>query len=103
MKLPGALLAVCGLAGLFLLRRPVNYSLLDKVVVITGGSRGLGLALAREFSRHRAKVALLARDHEELQRAAADLLTSGTEVTTWRCDVQRDQDVEETISAIGSQ
>ena len=103
MKLSGALLAVCGLAGLFLLRRPVNYSLLDKVVVITGGSRGLGLALAREFSRHRAKVALLARDREELQRAAADLLTSGTEVTTWRCDVQRDQDVEETISAIGSQ
>ena len=73
MKLPGALLAACGLAGLLLLRRPVNYSLADKVVVITGGSRGLGLALAREFSRHGAKVALLARDREELERAATDL------------------------------
>jgi NAD(P)-dependent dehydrogenase (short-subunit alcohol dehydrogenase family) len=101
MKLPGILLAACGLAGLLLLRRPVNYSLADKVVVITGGSRGLGLALAREFSRHGAKVALLARDREELERAATDLRNSGAEVTTWTCDVQRDQDVEETISAIG--
>ena len=101
MKLPGILLAACGLAGLLLLRRPVNYSLADKVVVITGGSRGLGLALAREFSRHGAKVALLARDRQELERAAADLRNSGAEVTTWTCDVQRDQEVEETISAIG--
>jgi NAD(P)-dependent dehydrogenase (short-subunit alcohol dehydrogenase family) len=101
MNLPGALLAVCGLAGLMLLRRPVNYSLLDKVVVITGGSRGLGLALAREFARQRAKVALLARDPEELERAAAELRTASAEVTTWTCDVRRDQEVEETISAIG--
>ncbi len=101
MKLLGALLAACGLAGLLLLRRPVNYSLADKVVVITGGSRGLGLALAREFSRHGAKVALLARDREELERAATDLRDSGAEVTTWTCDVQRDQEVEKTISAIG--
>ena len=101
MKLLGALLAACGLAGLLLLRRPVNYSLADKVVVITGGSRGLGLALAREFSRHGAKVALLARDREELERAATDLRDSGAEVTTWTCDVQRDQEVKKTISAIG--
>ena len=101
MKLPGALLAACGLAGLLLLRRPVNYSLADKVVVITGGSRGLGLALAREFARNRAKVALLARDRDELERAAADLRASSAEVTTWTCDVQRDQDVKKTISAIG--
>jgi NAD(P)-dependent dehydrogenase (short-subunit alcohol dehydrogenase family) len=101
MKLLGALLAACGLAGLLLLRRSVNYSLADKVVIITGGSRGLGLAMAREFSRHGAKVALLARDREELERAATDLRSSGAEVTTWTCDVQRDQDVEETIAAIG--
>jgi NAD(P)-dependent dehydrogenase (short-subunit alcohol dehydrogenase family) len=101
MKLFGALLAACGLAGLLLLRRPVNYSLADKVVVITGGSRGLGLAMAREFSRNHAKVALLARDGDELERAAVDLRASGAEVTTWTCDVQRDQDVKKTISAIG--
>jgi NAD(P)-dependent dehydrogenase (short-subunit alcohol dehydrogenase family) len=103
MKLFGALLAACGLAGLLLLRRPVNYSLADKVVVITGGSRGLGLAMAREFSRNRAKVALLARDGLELERAATDLRSSGAEVTTWTCDVQRNQDVKKTISAIGQE
>ena len=59
------------------------------------------MALAREFARNRAKVALLARDRDELERAAADLHASGAEVTTWTCDVQRDRDVKETISAIG--
>jgi NAD(P)-dependent dehydrogenase (short-subunit alcohol dehydrogenase family) len=51
-----------------------RYSLRDKIVVISGGSRGLGLALAREFARHGAHIALLARDKEELERAEADLL-----------------------------
>ena len=101
MNLPRALLAACGLAGLLLLRRPVNYSLADKVVVITGGSRGLGLAMGREFSRNRARIALLARDRQELERAATDLRSPGADVTTWTCDVQHDQEVEETISAIG--
>ncbi len=100
MSLPGTLLTACGVVGLLLLRRPVNYSLQNKVVVITGGSRGLGLALAREFTMHHAKVALLARDREELERAATDLRSSGAEVTTWTCDVQQDQDVEQAISAI---
>ena len=51
-----------------------SYSLTNKIVVIPGGSRGLGLALAREFARHGAHLALLARDKEELERAEADLL-----------------------------
>jgi NAD(P)-dependent dehydrogenase (short-subunit alcohol dehydrogenase family) len=104
MKLLGTLLAAgCAMTGFLLLRRPASYSLLDKVVVITGGSRGLGLALAREFARNRAKLALLARDREELERAATDLRSLGAEVTTWTCDVQREQDVAETISAIGGE
>src|SRR4030095_5495105 len=53
---------------------PARYSLTNKVVVISGGSRGLGLALAREFARHGAHIALLARDKEKLERAEADLL-----------------------------
>jgi 5,10-methylene-tetrahydrofolate dehydrogenase/methenyl tetrahydrofolate cyclohydrolase len=64
----------CALAVILLLRVRARYSLRNKTVVITGGSRGLGLAMAREFAREGAQLALLARDGEEVQRAAADLL-----------------------------
>jgi NAD(P)-dependent dehydrogenase (short-subunit alcohol dehydrogenase family) len=41
----------------------------DKVVLITGASRGLGLALAEEFGRKGAKLVINARDPNELERA----------------------------------
>jgi NAD(P)-dependent dehydrogenase (short-subunit alcohol dehydrogenase family) len=56
-----------------------------KVVVITGGSRGLGLALAERFGRAGAKLVLAARNVEELSRARYTLLARGA--------VQSPQDV----------
>ncbi len=49
----------------------------DKVVVITGASRGLGLALAEAFGRAGARLVLGARDPYELERARALLLQRG--------------------------
>ena len=46
----------------------------NKVVLITGSSRGLGLALAEEFAHQGAKIVLTARDSEELERARLLLL-----------------------------
>jgi hypothetical protein len=54
-------------------RRENRRTFARKVVIITGGSRGLGLALARRLAREGADLALIARDEEELQRAKADL------------------------------
>ena len=50
-------------------------SFVGKVVVITGGSRGLGLALARRLVQEGAKLAILARDEQELVGAKSDLET----------------------------
>ncbi|TSA85621.1 SDR family NAD(P)-dependent oxidoreductase [Deinococcus detaillensis] len=49
------------------------FSLAGKSVLISGGSRGLGLALGRELLRYGANLTLLARDEAELRRAESDL------------------------------
>ena len=48
-----------------------------QIVLITGGSRGLGLALAQRYARSGAKLVLAARDVEELSRARHTLLDCG--------------------------
>jgi NAD(P)-dependent dehydrogenase (short-subunit alcohol dehydrogenase family) len=72
--------------------RTARYTLRDKVALISGGSRGLGLVLARHICDEGGKVALLARDPEELARAKADLTARGGKVLTIECDLlDRDQ------------
>jgi short-subunit dehydrogenase len=58
-----------------------------KIAVITGGSRGLGLEIARQICARGAKVILLARDTAELSRAKTELAQLGTEVLTIECDL----------------
>src|SRR6266566_8559043 len=64
-----------------------RYPLREKVVLITGGSRGLGLVLARHICARGGNVALIARDHEELARAKADLSRRGGKVLSIECDL----------------
>ena len=68
-------------------RRRSPESIRGKVVAITGGSRGLGLLLAREFAREGCRVAICARDADELDRARRDLEGRGAEVLAVVCDV----------------
>jgi len=67
--------------------RTARYPLRDKVVVITGGSRGLGLVLARYVCARGGNIALIARDPEELARAKADLAPRGGKTLTIQCDL----------------
>lgn len=72
----------------------------DKVVLITGGSRGLGLVLARTLAAEGAKIAICARDAEELQRAETDLKSRGAEVFQTVCDVRNQSEVARTVEAV---
>lgn len=58
-------------------------------VVITGGSRGLGLALAKQLASEGARLTLIARDLGELERAAKMVRDAypGTEILILPCDV----------------
>jgi short-subunit dehydrogenase len=77
-------------------RQSWRYKMAGKVAIITGGSRGLGLALARTFLRRGAKVALLARDPEPLERAR-QLLAADGKVFVRPCDVRDESQVNQAI------
>src|SRR5687767_1044886 len=64
-------------------RRWARADLRGQVVWITGGSRGLGLCLARELARHGCRLALSARDEAELERARLDLLQRAPDLEVW--------------------
>jgi short-subunit dehydrogenase len=74
-----------------------RYSLSGRRVLITGGGRGLGLALAREFALRGARLSLVARDEHELETAASELRRSGAEVYTVRADIQRAGELEAAV------
>ena len=59
----------------------------ERVVLITGGSRGLGLLLAREIGGQGARVVIVARDEAELARAQEDLGARGITVSTIVADI----------------
>ena len=66
-----AALGVVALARTWRQRERLDFS--GKVVLITGGSRGLGLVMARRLVEEGARLVLVARDEAELARAADDL------------------------------
>ncbi len=84
----------------FLGKNRSEYSFKDKVVLITGGSRGLGLVLARTFAGEEAKIAICARNAEELSRAKQDLEKRGAEVFETVCDVRNQSEVNRMIEAV---
>ena len=94
------LLVAAATATAYALRKPYRFSLQGKVVLITGGSRGLGLLLARECARQGASIAILARDREELARAAADLERFATPVLPLSCDIRRAAEIGLAVTAV---
>lgn len=75
-------------------------TLRGRVAVITGGSRGLGKAMALALAEGGASIALVARDQEQLNLTAAEVRAKGVDAETFRCDVTDEAQVAELESQI---
>jgi NAD(P)-dependent dehydrogenase (short-subunit alcohol dehydrogenase family) len=94
------LLTAAGAGGYMLWRalRP-RYDFTGKHVLITGGSRGLGLVMARQFAERGARLTLCSRDGNELLRAQDDLVARGfRQVLVVECDVTDEGRVKELVA-----
>ncbi len=88
-----------GAIGLAVARYRGRYNFENKVVVITGGSRGLGLVLARELALRGASLGLMARDALELARARRSI-DSESLVQLLPADVTDPAQVEQAFSTV---
>ena len=72
----------------------------DSVAVVAGGSRGLGLLIARELGARGYRLAVCARDPEELDRARADLAGRGYKIEVAVCDISDPRAVQAWVTDI---
>jgi NAD(P)-dependent dehydrogenase (short-subunit alcohol dehydrogenase family) len=77
----------------------VNLELGDRVVVVTGGSDGLGRALCQRLVEEGARVALMARDPERLRQTEADLVAAGGSAVAVPGDVTVPADLARLVAA----
>src|SRR6058998_1100960 len=101
---PLTVAAAGALAAGLIARQAVRWrrymDLTNRVVLITGGSRGLGLVLARECVDCGARVAISARDEDELARARRELVDRGGDVLAVQCDITVQNQVDELIRGV---
>ncbi|MFT3698081.1 MAG: SDR family oxidoreductase [Kofleriaceae bacterium] len=98
LKVASAVGSIALLRGVIRARRKMD--LTGKTVVITGGSRGLGLVLARTLGERGARVAICARDAAELERAKQELVRMGIDTFAMVCDVSDRDDVLKLIASV---
>lgn len=89
-----------GLALRTYIRRSQAQDLQGQVVIITGGSRGLGLAMAREFARQGCRLALCAREEKALDHVKEEFTAKGVEIYTQSCDVSQHDQVDIFVSQV---
>jgi NAD(P)-dependent dehydrogenase (short-subunit alcohol dehydrogenase family) len=78
----------------------MELGLKGKVVLITGGSKGIGLACARAFAKEGAKVAIASRGQENLDNAKQELAKEGIQVLAVKADLTQDTDAKAMVDAV---
>lgn len=69
-------------------KEPSTHAFANKVVVISGGSSGIGLGIARHLGRHGARVVILGRKPEKLEQAAKAIADAGGSSAGYSVDVR---------------
>jgi len=78
----------------------MDLGLRDKVAIVTGSSRGIGLAIATGLAKEGCQVVLCARGEEKLRDAAQQIETSGGRALSVTADVSRHQDSQHLVEAV---
>jgi NAD(P)-dependent dehydrogenase (short-subunit alcohol dehydrogenase family) len=84
------------------LMKTVDFSLKDKIAVVTGASRGIGEAIARTLAEYNAHVIVVSRKIEGLEKVAYDIKEKGGKVTPYATHVGKKEDIEKLFSFIKS-
>ena len=93
--------AAAAVAGRAVARRRHAIHFAGRNVLISGGSRGLGLVMARQLAEEGARLCLVARNEAELARARVQLEAGGAvDLMTIRCDVRRRADIRAAIDTL---
>lgn len=77
-----------------------RYDFRDRLVMITGGSRGLGLLMARRLADEGSALVICARDGDELEAAANELRLRAPFVAAYVCDLTQPQDIQSLFDRI---
>lgn len=89
-----------GLAVREIFARRGEENLRGQVVLITGGTKGLGIAMARRFAAEGCRLAICARNREELHGAKRELERRGADVIALVCDVSDESQVKHMIAEV---
>jgi NAD(P)-dependent dehydrogenase (short-subunit alcohol dehydrogenase family) len=76
------------------------FSVADQVVLVSGGSRGIGRAIAAGFAERQARVVITGREEATLQQTAAEIAAPGSEVLPLVCDVARVEHIDAMVQRV---
>ena len=83
----------------------VNFSVEDKVAIVTGGSKGIGRAIAITLAEHGADVAIAARGREALEKTRSEIEATGRRCIAFTADMADEKEwhrlVDETVATLG--